>query len=266
MGIPGKLLKQYPYLQNDSILIGYRGSIAHNMYIPNSNPHSIDDIDVMAVVIPPIDHYYGLKEFGSRGTAVILPDENNIWDIVTYEFKKLIKLLINSNPNVISLLWLPEDKYIKITLAGKMLLQNKELFVSKKIFHSFTGYAHDQMKKMDKSVYKGYMGKKRKALVDKLGFDSKNASHLIRLLRMSIEFLREGKLYVDRGNIDALELLDIKTGRWSLEQIKNEADKLFIEAKTAFNKSTLPEEINYKKVNEMCVKILRSHFRSKIRI
>jgi len=44
----------------------------------------------------------------------------------------------------------------------------------------------------------GYLGDKRKQLVLKHGYDAKNAAHLIRLLRMGIEFLT--KRHVDRGS------------------------------------------------------------------
>ena len=46
------------------------------------------------------------------------------------------------------------------------------------------------------------------------------AAHLIRLLRMGIEFLRDGEMRVDRGGLDATELLDIKHGTWTLEQVQ----------------------------------------------
>jgi hypothetical protein len=58
----------------------------------------------------------------------------------------------------------------------------------------------------------GYMGKKRRELVMRVGYDSKNAAHLIRLLRMGIEFLTEGALHVERA--DGPELLEIKRGGW----------------------------------------------------
>ena len=32
-------------------LLAYRGSIAHAMYVPGSDPNSIDDIDLMGIVI-----------------------------------------------------------------------------------------------------------------------------------------------------------------------------------------------------------------------
>jgi len=54
--------------------------------------------------------------------------------------------------------------------------------------------------------------RKRRELVRRLGYDAKNAAHLIRLLRMGIEFLTEGTLHVER--VDAPELLDIKHGAW----------------------------------------------------
>jgi len=62
------------------------------------------------------------------------------------------------------------------------------------------------------------MGTKRKMLVEKYGYDCKNAAHLIRLLRMGVEFLKDGRLYVMRE--DAKQLIEIKRGEWTLEQVK----------------------------------------------
>ena len=59
----------------------------------------------------------------------------------------------------------------------------------------------------------------------RVGYDAKNAAHLIRLLRMGIEFLTEGTMYVER--VDGPELLTIKRGEWPLEKVKAEAERLF---------------------------------------
>jgi hypothetical protein len=67
------------------------------------------------------------------------------------------------------------------------------------------------------------MGQKRRELVRRVGYDAKNAAHLIRLLRMGIEFLTEGTLHVKRA--DAAELLEIKRGAWPLEEVKSEAER-----------------------------------------
>jgi hypothetical protein len=44
-------------------------------------------------------------------------------------------------------------------------------------------------------------------------------------LRMGIEFLTEGTMYVERA--DGTELLEIKRGAWPLEKVKAEAERLF---------------------------------------
>lgn len=229
----------------------YRGSIAHGMYIPSNDPNSIDDKDIMAVCIPPIDYYLGLKRYGSRGTKEI---KQNEWDIVIYELQKFISLLMKGNPNVLMALWLDKKHYIKVTGPGKILLDNKNLFIGKHVYQSFTGYAYGQLKRMEHMACQGYMGEKRKQLVNKFGYDTKNAAHLIRLLRMSIEFLTDGVLYVERH--DAQQLLQIKRGEWTLEHVKREADRLFKLADEAYIKSTLPIKINTEAINQLCIDMI----------
>ncbi len=125
------------------IMLAYRGSVAHGMYIPNSDPNSIDDIDLMGICIPPAENYLGLKRFGSRGTQEIKVDE---WDIVVYEAQKAISLLAVGNPNILGMLWL--DEYVSLSTEGQMLVDNRELFSTKRVYHAFTGYAHGQLKRM----------------------------------------------------------------------------------------------------------------------
>jgi predicted nucleotidyltransferase len=109
MSVPQDLVRDESGIGEWCILHGYRGSIAHGMYEPNHEPGSIDDKDTMAVCVPPVEYYYGLAEFGSRGTREIVRDP---WDIVVYEARKMIRLLAQGNPNVFALLWLPDNLYI----------------------------------------------------------------------------------------------------------------------------------------------------------
>lgn len=256
MNIPKGLLNEYPELKDWSILTVFRGSIAHGLYVPNSRSNSIDDKDIMAICIPPLQYYFGMEEYGSRGTREIKHKE---WDIVVYEFKKSIRLLCQGNPNILSVLWVDKDCYLKVSPEGRLLLSAKELFVGKHVYHSFVGYAKSQLYKMTHLAFQGYMGEKRKRLVKEFGYDTKNASHLIRLLKMSIEFLNEGKLYVKRQS-DRELLFSIKRGEWSLEQVKNEADRLFKVAEVAYTKSRLPEHPDYEKINQLCVDICQKYF------
>lgn len=251
------------------VLCGYRGSYAQNTYIPNTNPNSVDDIDLMGVYLAPPEYYIGLakdkfvwKDHVEKYSAAVVKFEGP-FDVVSYELRKFVNLLLKSNPNVLSLLWIKDEHRLESVFGpykqfGDMLIKNRDIFSSKIAYESFTGYAHDQLKKMTAYSKKGYMGEKRAKLVEKYGFDCKNSSHLIRLLRMGIEFLLKGELHIYRTH-DADMLKEIKTGKWTLDEVKTEASKLFKIAENAYKNSTLPEEPNYEKAEEIVSTIIKSH-------
>jgi predicted nucleotidyltransferase len=253
MVIPKDILVQHPGLDDWCILSGYRGSISHGTYVNCIDPNSIDDKDVMAICIPPLDeHYFGLKQFGSRGTQEIKYRE---WDIVVYEVVKFIRMLQQGNPNVLCMLWLEPNHYIKVTPPGQLILDNRELFVGRHVYMPFIGYAHDQLHKMTHHAFHGHMGAKRKALVEKYGYDCKNAAHLIRLLRMGAEFLKDGRMNVLRH--DATQLLEIKRGEWTLGQVLKEADRWFKLAEEAYLRSTLPVQPDNKLIVGLATDVLK---------
>lgn len=247
------LKRQSELFPERSILCGFRGSIAHNTYVPNTDPNSIDDIDLIAVYLAPAEHYIGLgrdKEH-RRGTQIEIGE----YDCVHYELKHFVNLLLKSNPTTLLLLWLNEDHYIIKTEFGQRLLDNRDLFTSKQLYKSFTRYAQDQIEKMQPSTYQGYMGVKRKALVDKFGYDCKNAAHSLRLLKMAAEYLDHGELRVYRTG-DATMLKQIKTGEWSLEDVKQRATEELDNVNSALKHSKLPEEPDEEAVEELLMKTL----------
>lgn len=227
----------------ETFLLGYRGSIAHGMYVPNSQPNSIDDKDIMGVCFGPVNCYVGMGKFEQREKFL------REWDSVIYEARKFVGLLVKANPNVLSLLWLDPVHYIRIDPPGQLLIDNRTMFSTKEVYFAFTGYAYGQLKRMTHRAFMGYMGEKRKKLVEKFGFDTKNAAHLIRLLRMGIEFLKTGELQVHRH--DGPQLLEIKNGGWKLEHVQREADELFKRAEAAFDSCTLPRRADLNKVNAL---------------
>lgn len=242
-------------IPDDLIFLGYRGSIAHGMYVPNTDPNSIDDKDIMGVFFAKPSHYIGInKEKETREKWY------NEWDCVYYEFRKLISLLLKGNPNVLSLLWLNERYILHTSDEWNYVKSIRSSFACKNVYHSFSGYAHGQFKRMTNFKFEGYMGEKRKKLVEKYGYDCKNAAHLIRLLKMGIEFLTEGYLYVERKS-DATMLLDIKHGAWTFDAVKKESDRLFALCEEAYVRSKLPDQPDRKKIDKMCQTILRDKLR-----
>lgn len=226
--------------------MGFRGSITHGTHSTEVN--SIDDIDIFGIVIPPPDYLFGIKTFEQ------FERKEGALDVLVYDFKKFIRLLIKANPNVVTSLWMSDEHIIKSTWQFKELVANRFLFATKQIYKSFCGYSRGQLHKMEHMACEGYMGEKRKELVKRFGFDCKNSSHLIRLLRQGTEFLKTGEFIIKRP--DAAELVDIKNGLWPLEKIKNTSDVLFKEMEDALNICTLPESCDTEKINKLVTNIL----------
>jgi len=112
----------------------------------------------------------------------------------------------------------------------------------------------NQFRKLHHEHFSGYMGEKRKAMVRKYQYDVKNAAHLIRLLRMGIEFLETGRLQVYRTS-DAEELKQIKRGGWALEQVKAQAETLSGRIEEARAGSPLPDRPDEAAANALLMNI-----------
>ena len=243
-------------LPDNMILLGYRGSIAHGMYLNPDDHNSVDDKDLMGVCFGPSNSYFGDNKFEQREAVI------NEWDSVVYECRKMIRLLKNANPNVLSLLWLNDNHYLIREEGGQELINNRYLFATKRIYKAFTGYAYGQLKRMTHNAHEGYMGEKRKNLVKEYGYDTKNASHLIRLLKMGIEFLNEGELYVFRH--DAPQLMDIKRGLWTLEEVQAEAKRLFVRAEEAYDRCKLPNFPDDEAIDDLGLSIIGGYWNEKL--
>ena len=131
----------YDLLPDNPIFIAYRGSISHGTYVPQDD-NAIDDKDIIGVYVEDLPHYIGLGRSEHKEVKI------GCWDAVSYEIRKLCRLLMKSNPNVIEMLWVDESKVIYNTVWGRQLRSCRDLFATKAVYHSFTGYAYSQLKKM----------------------------------------------------------------------------------------------------------------------
>lgn len=123
---------------------------------------------------------------------------------------------------------------------------------------SVLGKSLKRYRKLCKKYHMGYMGEKRKSLVRKHGYDSKNAAHMIRLLRMGAEYLQSGEMHVFRTH-DAEQLREIKRGEWSLTEVQHLASNLFTQCDYAYQYSTLPEYPDFYTANELLSEIAQEN-------
>ena len=229
-------------------LAGYRGSVAHG-----TAGDIIDDVDIVGVFIAPPNHYFGLHQF-EHVERIGVADK---YDFALFEIRKYFKLLLKSNPNVLSLLWLPQNLYIVQADWGHWLIENRQIFMSKSLYKSFGGYAYGQLQRMTHSCTgQAYQGARRRERFEKFGYDCKNAAHLIRLLRMGIEALTTGEINVARH--DAKQLKEIKSGQWTLIQVGSEAGRLQTLLDEAFVRCKLPNKPDYAKAEQALIDILKA--------
>lgn len=124
------LLTQNSYfdMYKQCIVLAYRGSKAHGTFIPNSNPGSIDDIDLLGIAIPTEKYIFGLSNFEQYEAF------EGVWDILIYDFRKAMRLFKKSNPNILQLLWTHEDYIMQQTKALIIAPMNSR----KKIVEEYT--------------------------------------------------------------------------------------------------------------------------------
>lgn len=136
-------LRNYERLGKRMILMGLGGSYAYG------TNHADSDIDFRGVTLNLPSDLLGMTEFEQY------EDENT--DTVIYSFNKIVRLLLDCNPNTIELLGLDEEQYLIKTALGQELLDNKGLFLSKRVAKSFGGYAGAQLRRLQNAIARDSM-------------------------------------------------------------------------------------------------------------
>lgn len=97
----------------------------------------------------------------------------------------------------------------------------------------------------------------RAAMEAKVGYDAKYAMQAIRLLKTGIEILETQSVIVDRREAgDAEELLRIKNGELSYDEVMAIANHFYQQLDVAYAKSTLPKAVDQEAVNQLCIDLV----------
>lgn len=142
--------------------------------------------------------------------------EGTEYDVKIYNIIKFFKLAMDCSPNIIDTLFVPERCVLHISEVGKIVRQNRELFLSKKLYHTMCGYAHSQLHKIKTKTPDP--GSKRAALVEEFKFDVKFAYHVVRIMLECEQALTLGTINLERDR----ELYKaIRRGEWSQDRVEN---------------------------------------------
>lgn len=117
-----------------------------------STQHS--DVDVRGVCVEPstirLSHFKAFEQH--QGDLPAVRERLGVsetWDdCVVYELAKAVWLMADANPNMLELLWVPDDCILICDPRWDQILEIRDAFLSRKAKHTFTGYAHQQMRKI----------------------------------------------------------------------------------------------------------------------
>lgn len=103
--------------------------------------HSNSDQDIRGIFVLPSSKYLSLKN-----PIDTIADKRN--DIVYYSLHRFLQLASTANPNIIELLFMPKDCVQTITPFMQKIIEQRQLFITTKVYDTHIGYAQAQLKKV----------------------------------------------------------------------------------------------------------------------
>lgn len=205
--------KEYDFLRSNEhlgkniILLTTGGSHSYGTNVETS------DLDIRGIAIERPKEIIGLSSFEQF--------ENKKTDTTIYGLQKVIKLMLNCNPNVIEMLGTKDEHLFICNKYGKLLRDNVNLFLSKKAIHSFGGYATAQLRRLQNALARDSYPQKEKEEHILKSIKNQMMSLEDRYKKLTKEDL---KLYIDKSKKEDLEkeiFLNVKLKQYPLRDFKN---------------------------------------------
>lgn len=265
-------------MQNDS-QIDYKQLVVR--MLSGSKAYELDvsdsDTDYVEVCFLPVEYYVGLR--ASRQLHSTQTIENGV-DTVRHEFTQYLRLLLSGNPSLLPLLWQKSGNILLLSHAFMELQLIRESFVSKASAKAFFNMAvADANRSFDEPVIVSFTKyKKRKthahtSQTSTIEYDPKLASRTLRTLAQLIYLLSTKSFccipIMDYTylNLDITHeiMRDIRTGSCPKDLVFEYVCNLLYTSQSLLSACDLPEESDYKKVEEFCMRHLMDYLNKNYR-
>lgn len=198
------------------VLKALTGSYNYNLNTPES------DKDYKLFLCPTFDDLYKGKFYTKD--SIITPTEDNSF----HDIRKLGELLWKSNLNFLEVLYSSDYRIIDAPELTEIYLKRKDI-VRMNLPYMYKACKGMHFEKM-KGLLKGT--ETTKALVEKYGYDTKQATHAIRVMDFVIRLHKydfDFKRAMRYNEEERLDYLAIKYGEFTLDQFQSLADSFFEE-------------------------------------
>lgn len=243
-----------------------------------------DDRDEMGICIEPPDAVIGFKQFEQYQWYTAwerLPDgveANDVpaWqrpesrrnrsgagdlDLTIYSLRKWMRLAMNGNPTVLLLMFAPFDKVVEIGGVGTEIRdgQLQEKILSRLAGPRFAGYLRTQRNSMLSHEGKG-RDVTRPELIERFGFDTKFAAHMVRLGFQGVELLGSGQITLPMPVPQRDICIAIRHGTWSMANCLALAEELEMQIEALTGMSPLRPEPDYEYIDQWLSGSYRIHW------
>jgi len=210
---------------------------------------SDSDTDIRGIAMPSEEIFFGLNNFEMHEQKD--PDET------IYSLKKFVNLAINGNPNILELLFIDAPHLILLETAPALFLKShRKKFITKRIFTTYVGYAKAQLHKIKADGNCAPEMKSRRAEdIAKNGFDTKAATHLIRLMFQATELALYRTISFPMTGEELFICKAIREGRRTFDEVRTIFEWLLCDLREIEEKSTLPEKPDFDMINSLVIQM-----------
>ena len=202
------------------LFLAESGSFAQNLNTETS------DHDMVGVTALPFE--YMVMPYTNNG--VMLPwthwewkDANGFSEGKFYSLNRFVMLLVEGNPNVVSLLW-NKPEFNQVNPLFKDFLEYRSEFLSMQTVMHSMGFAKREVSEMRVVTKKA--NEKKQQMVKSFGYYPKSAVSALRVLLMAYEMTQTGECSVYRTK-DKEMLMSVKRGEWTLQEVLSKYDELY---------------------------------------
>jgi uncharacterized protein len=221
------------------------GSALHGVKLQGT-----DDTDIYGVFIEKPWLALGIDGMEHFVTSTSPQTRRNVAsdvDVMCYSLRKWAALAVRGNPTILHSLFTPAGRN---ETEWAVILQRREIFLARTHARKYIGFAEAQLKRMQGLRGAGKHGQ-RPEIIDKFGYDTKAATHTLRLLYEGIELMKEHCVTLPRPPRERELLLEIRRGEWSQDRVIRHAGRLHRNLEESSARSSLPETVDRTTVSNL---------------
>lgn len=216
------------------------GSTAHGTAV-----NGTDDRDELGIVIEPPSRALGLHAFDvlvERTQPEGVRSGPGDLDRTSFSLRKWMRLALRGNPSVLLPLYTFDPHVLICTRVGLQLRDNWRWFASREGVRRYLGFMRAQYERLNGT--RGQMRVNRPELVDRYGFDTKFAGHIIRLGMQGMEYAATGRVTLPMPAAQSDVVVRVRTGGYTLRDVNDLANDYLASLSVAERICDLPDHAN----------------------